>query len=147
MGDQSHKSAPGEQAPSDDSVATTRDVARATRERMAAEGIPVGTDDPMLLALGATPLPDSGSHEHCREGTVLHLKIVGDLAHEGVDTWKDKPVDRCIAPLVRALQDGGIDMLGSCCGHGHSPGQIVLADGRRLVIRLPERTIDGAVGG
>jgi hypothetical protein len=26
-------------------------------ERMAAESIPIGTDDPMLLALGATPLP------------------------------------------------------------------------------------------
>lgn len=42
----------------EDSVATTRDVARATRERMAAESIPVGTDDPLLLALGAKGLDE-----------------------------------------------------------------------------------------
>lgn len=29
-----------------------------TRARMAARGIPVGTDNPTLLALGARPLPD-----------------------------------------------------------------------------------------
>lgn len=34
---------------------------RRVRERMAAEGIPHGTDDPLLLALGASPLPAASS--------------------------------------------------------------------------------------
>lgn len=27
-------------------------------------------------------------------------------------------VDSCIAPIVAALNDGGIPTVGSCCGHG-----------------------------
>lgn len=43
--------------------------------------------------------------------------------------------DPCIAPLVKALNDGGIRTVASCCGHGKNDGSIVLADGRELVIR------------
>ena len=49
--------------------------------------------------------------------------------------WKNAVIDRCIAPLVQALQSEGIDMLSSCCGHGKGDGEILLADGRRLVIK------------
>ena len=28
------------------------------------------------------------------------------------------PVDKCIAPIVQALNSAGIQTLGSCCGHG-----------------------------
>lgn len=35
------------------------ELRRRVRERMEAEGIPVGTDDPTLLALGAAPLVDA----------------------------------------------------------------------------------------
>jgi len=45
-------------------------------------------------------------------------------------------VDECIAPLVAALNDGGIETeAASCCGHGKTRGSIVLKDGRELVIR------------
>lgn len=44
------------------------ELRRRVRERMEAEGIPVGTDDPTLLALGAAPLCEvegcTGS-DHC----------------------------------------------------------------------------------
>lgn len=43
-------------------------------------------------------------------------------------------IDRCIAPIVEALDRAGIFMLGSCCGHGNGPGEITLADGRRLFV-------------
>lgn len=43
-------------------------------------------------------------------------------------------VDRCIASIVQALQDGGIKTVAACCGHGGSPGTIVLADGRELLV-------------
>ncbi len=44
------------------------------------------------------------------------------------------PVDACIAPLVQALNDAGIETTGSCCGHGKGDGSITLGDGRELLI-------------
>jgi hypothetical protein len=43
-------------------------------------------------------------------------------------------VDVEIAPMVRALNAGGIPTLASCSGHGRRPGSIVLQDGRELII-------------
>lgn len=43
--------------------------------------------------------------------------------------------DPCLAPLVKALNDGGLPTVASCCGHGKRDGSVVLADGRELVIR------------
>lgn len=48
-----------------------------------------------------------------------------------------KPTIWCdpeIADLVRALNDGGVETVGSCSGHGWRPGNIMLSDGRVLVI-------------
>ncbi len=66
---------------------------------------------------------------------IVRVKVLGFLAHEGIDTWKDKPIDRCISSLVATLQDHGVDMQGSCCGHGKNPGEIVLANGQKLIIK------------
>ena len=57
--------------------------------------------------------------------------------------------DPCLIPLVKALNDGGVRTIASCCGHGHVPfGSIALADGRELLIlpdydsaRTAERTL------
>lgn len=43
-------------------------------------------------------------------------------------------IDLCIAPLVAALNAGGVRMVASCCGHGMCRGNIALADGRMLDI-------------
>jgi len=43
-------------------------------------------------------------------------------------------VDRCIAPLVQALNDSGIETIASCCGHGRINGTIALRDGRWIEI-------------
>jgi hypothetical protein len=45
--------------------------------------------------------------------------------------------DPCLVPLIKALNDGGILTIASCCGHGKNPGTIALTDGRWLVI-LPD---------
>lgn len=48
-----------------------------------------------------------------------------------------KPTVWCdpeIADLVLLLNIGGIRTIASCSGHGHRPGNIVLADGRELII-------------
>lgn len=42
--------------------------------------------------------------------------------------------DPCLAPLVKALNDGGVRTVASCCGHGAHAGSIALADGRWLHI-------------
>lgn len=42
--------------------------------------------------------------------------------------------DPCLEPLVRALNQGGIPTVASCCGHGGLMGNIALKDGRELII-------------
>lgn len=64
----------------------------------------------------------------------VFLKIPADLSHCKIAYWKMVKIDKCIAPIVEALQKGGIDMRGSCCGHGKGPGRIDLQDGRTIQI-------------
>ena len=46
----------------------------------------------------------------------------------------DGGIDPCIKIIVEALNSLGCDTIASCCGHGRQPGNIVLSDGRELVI-------------
>lgn len=79
----------------------------------------------------------------CQWGTtkLVNLKIPSDLSHTGEPYWREVGIDSCIADLVEALQLAGIDMRGSCCGHGVNQGRIDLQDGRILFI-AKEDTID-----
>ena len=43
-------------------------------------------------------------------------------------------IDSCIAPIVDALNNGGIPTEECCCGHGRDPGYIGLMDDRILVV-------------
>ena len=67
------------------------------------------------------------------------------LAQPRSDGRTHAPVDPCIAPLVQALNDAGIQTVASCCGHGHRPGSIILEDGRELIVTTYEqaRELDG----
>jgi len=67
----------------------------------------------------------------------MELVIPANLSHTGKAYRKPVGIDACIAPLVKALNDGGIATIASCCGHGDQPGNIALADGRELII-LPD---------
>ena len=60
----------------------------------------------------------------CERGDVEILCIGGHL----VD------VDRCIAPIIVALNAAGLPTRASCCGHGRQPGRISLRDGREIFI-------------
>ena len=44
-------------------------------------------------------------------------------------------IDYCIHHIVAALNAGGVRTRASCCGHGQMHGNIVLEDGRVLIIR------------
>lgn len=80
----------------------------------------------------------------CSHGDTVPVEVtvMAGLAHEGRDTRKVKPIDRCIVPIVKALDEAGIYMTGSCCGHdkrtpagGYEMGEIRLADGRIIHIQ------------
>jgi len=73
----------------------------------------------------------------CEWGTSEQVEVFipADLSRTGKARKDFKPVDACIAPLVRSLQD--IGTRASCCGHGRIPGIITLGDGRELFI-LPD---------
>jgi len=68
----------------------------------------------------------------------VRVKIPADLSHTNKVLWKVAGIDYCIAPIVEALQKAGIDMRGSCCGHGENDGNILLQDGRVLIIKQVE---------
>ena len=80
----------------------------------------------------------------CEQGDTVLVRLAGGAA--------EVAVDRCIAPLVRALNQGGMKTSASCCGHGNRPGSIILEDGRELclfpswlVTRVLERGLGGKI--
>jgi hypothetical protein len=54
------------------------------------------------------------------------------LSHNGRRRLKWGQVDRCIAPLIRELNEAGLFTSQSCCGHGKMPGQIDFHGGLSL---------------
>ena len=64
----------------------------------------------------------------------LRVPIPASCSHTGEFRWDSKPIDRCIAAIVVALNNGGLYTGGSCCGHGKGPGCISLHDGTVLTI-------------
>ena len=48
-------------------------------------------------------------------------------------------IDWCIHRIIAALNAGGVETVASCCGHGKMDGNIILADGRTLVIKEARR--------
>ena len=72
----------------------------------------------------------------CEPGETCYVlvNVPADHSADGTSKVKYVLIDKCIAPLVEALQRGGINMKASCCGHGKGAGMIRLQDGRVLVI-------------
>ena len=75
----------------------------------------------------------------CKWGTEVELRvpIPANLSHTGKRRWGVRKIDACIAPIVDALNKGGVLTDGCCCGHGKADGNIHLQDGRVLTILLP----------
>ncbi len=78
----------------------------------------------------------------CEYGDTVSVTVWVDpaLSCSGIGRWKDAQIDRCIAPIVSSLQRRGVNMLGSCCGHGKGIGSIDLVGGKSL-------TVHSAMGG
>ncbi len=79
----------------------------------------------------------------CKWGTDKEVTLCKPKEHSNRTTIK---VDSCIASIIQALNDFGIETVASCCGHNNRPGNIALADGRELWI-VPDyetsRELDG----
>lgn len=81
------------------------------------------------------PIPHEHACSSCgRECVVLPLTIPAYLSYTSKERIKDCSIDACIAPIVKALNDGGIITIACCCGHKRGPGSIVLSDGRELIV-------------
>jgi len=80
---------------------------------------------------------DSGNTDMCEWGNTVELRvpIPSEDSHTGRFRWAKKPVDRCIADFVQALNDARIHTRSCCCGHGEKPGSILLHDGRKIFVR------------
>jgi len=71
----------------------------------------------------------------CRHGDRVKIRI-GD---------KEQDVDRCLAPIIKALNEGGIKTAMSCCGHGEHDGFILCADEdkyRLLIVVSEEESLE-----
>ena len=73
----------------------------------------------------------------CKRGDTVSVMVLKDEPHH----WHFQDIDRCIAPLVNALNKADIYTASCCCGHGEELGHIWLRDGRALII-LPDATKD-----
>ena len=65
----------------------------------------------------------------CEQGAIEKVVIV-----RGRGDFEVVNVDRCIAPIVQALNRSKVFTVASCCGHGRVRGNVALADGRMLDI-------------
>ena len=72
----------------------------------------------------------------------------GTDARVVLPSGKTIAVDSCIADFVDRLNKAGIETVASCCGHGHLPASIILADDRFLVLtdRATWERIDAMFG-
>lgn len=78
-----------------------------------------------------------GKNFSCGE-TPVRVRVPAKYSHTGKARLTIKPVDTCVADIVRALTEASIYTDSSCCGHGEGKGTIVLGDGRILTVEFPD---------
>lgn len=66
----------------------------------------------------------------CKRGDTVEVMVLKDEPNH----WGFQDIDRCIAPLVNALNTADIYTASCCCGHGEELGYIWLRDGRVLIV-------------
>lgn len=76
------------------------------------------------------PAPTAAQDVACSQSRESSMVVLERDEYGKPAVWCDPE----IADLVSALNEAGIRTVASCSGHGHRPGNIMLADGRELVI-------------
>ncbi len=69
---------------------------------------------------------------------ILRVPIPARLSHDGRFRWDSKPIDRCLAPAIEALNSAGFLTAGCCCGHGHAAASITFHDGTQITAATSE---------
>ncbi len=65
----------------------------------------------------------------------MRLPISANKSHTGQRRMKDNVgIDRCLAPLIKLLNDNGFETEECCCGHGKGLGYIGFVDGTCFVL-------------
>lgn len=77
----------------------------------------------------------------CRKTVNVMCSIPASLSCTGKRRKKLCGIDKCMAPLVRALQRAKIGTTGCCCGHGKR-GSVLLEDGTKLIVVWPKDTLN-----
>lgn len=90
-----------------------------------------------------------GENTVCEWGDTVPVMVTipADLSSTGKAKLKKAQIDRCIAPIIDALELGKVFMRGCCCGHGKAPGFISLQDGRTIFVGFPANSSAGSKGG
>ncbi len=63
-----------------------------------------------------------------------YCSVCGKSPDIQIINGKKFDIDHCISNLVKVLNDAGMKTVASCCGHKRRPGNIVLSDGREIII-------------
>jgi hypothetical protein len=65
---------------------------------------------------------------------MMEVPVSVRKSYTGEKRMRTIGIDRCIAPIVKALLDAGIETEESCCGHESSVGYIAFMDDRVLAL-------------
>ena len=70
----------------------------------------------------------------CKWGDTISLEVTMLAAgsHTGKERKDKKPIDRCLIPLVKMLNEYEIKTLSSCCGHGKTKKSWIMIDPRNI---------------
>lgn len=74
----------------------------------------------------------------CHKVEEVWVEVPARLSHCNRDIIRPMLIDKCLAPIIIALNREGIKTDSSCCGHGNI-GEINLRDGRILLIFTPDQ--------
>ncbi len=80
----------------------------------------------------------------CKWGddVLLRVKMSAKKSYTGKERWAYRGIDKCIAPIIKTLNEADIFTDECCCGHGKLEGYIALHDGRVMVILPDKKTWD-----
>ena len=81
---------------------------------------------------------DDHNPADCRDTKEVAVTVPAGLSCTGKDRFAIKPIDKCLADIVEALNNKGIKTNGCCCGHGIGKGSLILNDGRIIEVIFPK---------
>lgn len=78
----------------------------------------------------------------CKWGETVSLEVTipADISHTGKERKGTKKIDRCLAPLIKMLNEDGIKTTSCCCGHGKTKKSYIGIQGKNIHLGMFEDT-------